>query len=432
MTGRIAYYCPRVNLLKLYGPVLAEQARRGGAPPLLVVPVEPVITFAGKNRVLATGLRLDQVRAELGPDVEIALVPSAQRFLEILEARRVAAVVSVGLRLPAAIRDGVLVPSRRRGTRWCSLGYLYEELLHVIADGARRLDDWDVATTFSAAVIEATVRLFARHGLPDAERLRAFHPIGFVECDQAVGLDRDGVREAYGLPRDRPVIAFMTSPPFDYFTAPLMRALYRQPWYRGRRAARAAARVLARRWPEVTHFAGYRDTVAALRRFADRHGAVLVGKTRDKHHDPPYVRRAVDDLLTDGAYYPFRTLELLRASDLYVGVSSSTAFEAAFLGTRMRTLVPFPPGVYEQPTFFDLRQEFFYESPGLWNAPGFSEVTRTYVAEDWEAFTAWAERGALDTTVDPGVRSAVVERTIGFDDAKASARFLDLVEGATA
>jgi hypothetical protein len=432
MSGRrIAYCCPRVNLLKLYGPVLAEQARRGGPAPLLVVPVEPLITFGAKNRGLATGKRLDQVRKELGPDVEIVLVPSAERFLDVLQERGVAAVVAVGLRLPAAIRDDVLVPSLRRGVRWCSLGYLYEELLHLIADGAARLNKWDVATTFSPAVIDATARVFAARGLAGAERLRALQPIGFVECDQASGLDRDALRVKYGLPRDRPVTCFMTSPPFGYCTAPVLRALYREPCYRGPRQARTAARLLGRRWPEVTCFTGYRDIVAGLRHFADRHGALIAGKTRDKHRDPRYVRRAVDRLLTDGAYYPFRTLELLRLADLYVGVSSSTAFEAAFLGTRMRTIVPFPPDVYEQPIFVDLQREFFYESPGLWNAPGFSDVTCTYIAEDWAAFTAWAGHGTLETTVDPGVRSAVVERTLGFDDVKASARFLDLVETAT-
>src|SRR5215468_5517867 len=140
--GAIAYFCPRVNLLKLYGPVLAEQMRRGGPGALLIVPLTPLITYAAKNRSLAAALRLQQIRAEIPGGVEIACVPSTAAFRETLRERRVHAVVGVGLRLPRAIRDEVLVPSRAQGVKWCSLGYLHEELAHVLWDGPEILDDW--------------------------------------------------------------------------------------------------------------------------------------------------------------------------------------------------------------------------------------------------------------------------------------------------
>lgn len=432
---RIAYYCPRINLLKLYGPVLAEQKRRGnGLRALVVVPVAPLITYGAKNRRLAAGLLLSELRAQIGPDVEIACVESPARFLDLLLNQRVRAVVSVGLRLPTAIREEVLVPSRTRTVRWCSLGYIHEELFHVSADGLSALDDWDVATTFSQAGVDRLGERLAERGVPGAERVSEIRPIGFVEFDQVASFERAALREKYGLPRERPVICFATAPPFESAKAAQpMRWLFRQAWYRGSRMARAAGRFWGRRWPGMDYLAGYRDILACLRHFADRHGAVIVGKTRDKHEDPAYAGRAVDRLLSDGAYYPFRTLELLYLADLYIGIYSSTAFEAAFVGRRIRTVAPFPPEVLEDPRFLELKRDFFFGEcghPGIWNAPNFSELSRTYLVREWEAFREWAEQGTLETRVDGDVKEAVIGRAIGFDDYKASARFLDLVESA--
>jgi hypothetical protein len=430
---RIAYYCPRINLLKLYGPVLAEQARRrNGLADLIIVPEAPLITYAAKNRRLATALRLAQLREETGPGPEISCVDSPARFLEVLLSERVRAVVSVGLRLPPAIRDGVLVPSRKRGVRWCSLGYLHEELFHVLADGVGILDHWDVPTTFSQSGVERLEERLAERRATGAERANKLKPIGFVECDQVADFDRRALREKYGLPQDRPVICFATAPPFETFrTARPMRWCFRQAWYRGDALARLAGRWWNRRWRDLDYLAGYREIVRCLRRFADRHQAVLVAKTREKHADPAYMRHAMDRLFSDGSYYPFRTLELLHLADLYIGIYSSTAFEAAFLGRRIRTIAPFPPEVLEDPLFLEFKRDFFFGScghPGIWNAPGFSELNHTYIAREWEAFREWAETGPLDLQVDAVVKSAVVGRVIGFEDFKASARFLDLVE----
>ena len=429
----VAYYCPRVNWLKLHGPVIAEQARRaGGLAPVVIVPVAPLADYAGKNRTIAAGLFLEQLRAELPAGVEVVCVDSAARFLDALGERRARAVVSVGLSLPREIRDGVLAPSRARGVRWCSLGYIYEELLQVALDGVGVLDDWDVPTTFTQTAVDRLGELLREHGVEGGERGAAFRPIGFVECDQVAGFDKAALRAKYGLPQDRPIICFATSPPFPSLRAasPAMRWLFRQSWYRGAAVTGAAATLWRGRWPHVDYVAGYRDILGGLRRFADRHGAVLVGKTRGKHEDPGYVGRAMDLFLGDGAFHPFRTLELLHAADVYVGMYSSTAFEAAFVGRPALTIVPFPPELVEHPFFFQLKRDFFFGAPGIWNAPGFSEQAHTWNRRGWAAFDEWARHAPLATRVDAATRSAVVERTIGFDDFKASARFLDLVEAA--
>jgi hypothetical protein len=338
--------------------------------------------------------------------------------------------VSVGLRMDPAIVAGVMVPSRRTGTLWCTLGHVQEELLDLLLPpGPAVLEPWDIATTLR------------RNGVADLAPLRKLAPVGFVELDQVRGFDRVELRRRYGLPADRPVVYFSTAPRFDrpvigrsmpprlhWEHAPfgLMEAAFfgRVP----RALARAALARWRSRWPDLDHLTTYRDVLSAVRRFARRHDAVIVAKTRAKHRDPTYVARVVDHLLPDGAFFPFRTLELMALADVYVGLPSSSAIEAAFLGLPMVHVLPFPPDAYEAPSFLPVREEFYLKPGGLWNAPGLATAFHTYRAPDWRAFVAWSDSAALPGAVDPAARRAVVHRVLGADDCNASGRFLDLVE----
>jgi hypothetical protein len=209
--------------------------------------------------------------------------------------------------------------------------------------------------------------------------------------------------------------------------AGMSRAFFGRIWG-GVGARRAARRRWSARWPEVDWLATYRDCLRCVGEFARRNGAVLIAKTRAKHADPGYVTRNADRVFGDDAYYPFRTLELMFLSDLYVGMPSASAFEAAFIGKRLINLVPFPPASFEYPLFFPFKQEFYYGTDGLWNAEGFSECVRTFRAEEWAKFAEWGRHGALDPGFSAEARRRVVEKAIGFDDFKASHRFLDQIE----
>jgi hypothetical protein len=426
MGERIASYCPRINLLKLYGPVIDEQRARG-LTPLVVVPGPGLITYGAKNRALAAGRFLDDLRRQLGPEVEVAVVDSPAAFLDTLMSRRVRAVVHVGVRLPRAIVEQVQRPSRQRGVRWCSLGYIHEELLQLIEDGVGALDDWDVLTTLSADALNATVRLLKERNVPDASKASRLVPIGFVELDQVRGFDRTALRRKHGIPVDEPVIYFATA------ARPRLRARGLAAAYFGAvhprlRVGGLAHRLWGRRYPDFEYLATYHDIVACVHRFARRHGARLIAKTRAKHQDPPFVRRYVDALVPDGEFYPFVTLELIHLADLYVGLPTASALEAAFVGRRMVHVMPHPLEVYESAAFLPLRREFYDKPGGLWRTPGLAERFLTYRREGWEGLRAWADEGDFVTTVDPEARRTVVRRVIGFDDTKASARFLDLVE----
>ena len=426
---KLGFYCPRINYLKMFGPVVdAMRARGSGLDPLVIVPVAPLITYRAKNRDLAAGKSLPEIRAQLGAGVEIATVDSPEAFRRLLSTARVRAVVNVGLRLPEPIVAQTVLPSRREGVRWCALGHLQEEFFHLLEDGLRQLDHWDVATTFSRRGVEFFEGVLRERGERDTSILSRLQPIGFVELDQVGGFSREALRRKYDLPADRPVVYFSTAPRFHLLKpAGMGRAFFRTIWG-GLGARRAARRLWSVRWPEVDWLATYRDCLGCVGEFARRNGAVLIAKTRPKHADPGYVVRSVDRVFGDGAFYPFRTLELMFLSDLYVGMPSASAFEAAFIGKRLINLVPFPPASFEYPLFFPFKQEFYYGTDGLWNAGGFSECVRTFRAEEWTKFTEWGRNGVLDPGFSAEARRRVVEKAIGFDDFKASHRFLDLVE----
>lgn len=425
----IAYYCPRVNLLKLYGPVIAEQLRRGGPRPLVVVPGRGLMTYGAKNRALAAGLFLDQLRAQLGEEVRVEVVDSAAGLLDLLRGAKVRAVVHAGMRLPDAVRQGVLRPSRRRGIRWCALGYIQEELLQLLEDGLDGLDDWDVLTTLSEAGLNATVGLLRERRAPDVSRADRLIPIGFVELDQVEGFDRLALRRKHGIPADQPVIYFSTAARVRLRAGGLS-AIFLGDVHARLRVGSLARPLWGRHHPELEWLATYHDVLREVRRFARRHDAYLIAKTRAKHRDPRFVPRLVDRLFPDSTYYPFVTLELLYLADAYVGLPSASALEAAFIGRRMTHILPYPLELYENLAFLPMRREFYANPGGVWNAPGLADHFRSYRRQEWEAFRDWAATGDLVTEVDPAVRQAVVRRIIGFDDYKASARFLDLVETA--
>lgn len=430
LRDRLAYYCPRINHLKLYGPIIAEARRTmPWLEPLVVVPCEPLVPFGGKNREIAAGLRVPEIQAQLGEQVTIRLLDSVDAMLGTLHAERVRAVVNVGLRLSGAIRDGVLVPSRARGIRWCALGQFHEELVHVLEEGVALLEDWDVATTWSQAGVDFLASQLRARGVQDTAILERFHPIGFVELDQCEAFDRAEILRKYQLPADRPIVYFSPAARYPAVAGtPLMAALFYGDWTGSLRIGGFARHLWGRRFPDLDYLATYEQIVAELAAFARRHDATLIAKTRAKHREPPFVGRYVSRLISDGAFFPFRTLELMFVADLFVGMPTASFFEAAFLGKRLRAIIPFPPQAFEHPPYLPFKWEFCYDKGGVWNTEGVSEVSYTYSQSSWVEFRDWTRRGRFDTAIDPAARRAVIQKTIGYDDFASSKRFLKLVE----
>lgn len=163
---------------------------------------------------------------------------------------------------------------------------------------------------------------------------------------------------------------------------------------------------------------GYRHLVRALRRCADRLDAEFVVKTRVKHHDPWWLAGSADRVVTDTALWPYSAAEVIRAAAYVVHFQSGAALEAAFAGVpQLSVRLPHPhlrqyPGHHEQ----------YVASPGMQDWPG------VVPAIGWETAVGYLDDLAALPRVDAAARAAYVERFLGFDDSRTSARILDLVE----
>ena len=376
---RIGYYCARLNQLKMFGPVIAAQrARRSGLDPLLIVPVPPLITYRAKNKRLATGLYLSEVRAQLGDDIRVAEVDSPEAFRRVLQTECVRAVVNEQLDLPDPLFRHTLIPSRRDGVKWCALGYLQQEFLHILRNGLGWLDHWDIVTTFSGSGVEYLASALKEQGIQDLSALHRIVPIGFVELDQVKHLQPESLRQKYGIPIGCPVVYFSTAPRFHLLPSQIMRQAFFSRLIGCACAGQSARLIWGRRWPEIDFLATYEGILKHLREFCQRNGALLIAKTRAKHQDPRYLKQYAHEVFDDGFYYPFRTLELMSLSDLYVGMASASSYEAAFIGKRMINIIPFPQELFEYPHFLPVKRELYLGKDGLWNAEGFSWGVRTF------------------------------------------------------
>jgi hypothetical protein len=226
--------------------------------------------------------------------------------------------------------------------------------------------------------------------------------------------DEAAIRRKYRLPAGRPLIMLATSPSFfpRVNHRPIMAGLearFRGAWPLSPRAAVGV--VASWRYPTLI---AYRSYLEALRTFADRHGALIVAKTRFKHGDPAYLSRYVDVVIGDESFFPFTTLELLRVSALYVGFYSATAIEAVAMD-RYAVSIRFLPREHAEPS--PSHQEWltaFHHGPdALWNTRGVSQTIdgtlrstrawlKRFAASDWSAFA-----------IDEPERHLLLERLLG-------------------
>ena len=370
---RLVLYCPRANHLKILGPICAEATRRGHD----VLVVAPAGDVKGGDALI-------HARAELG-----GMVPVTDRWRLAEFAPEWA--LAVGLRTAPTLRR----LTRRRGVRWCALDHCGDNLSYFIED-ASATDNWDLTFTLAPepAAFAAQAVQFEVGALP----------VGYPELDQigtVIG-DKAACRAKWNLPPTGLIVVVGT-------------------------AARPAGMIRLRRWwfNQYRYWAVMRE----LRRWADMARATVVAKTRVKHNDPAWLPRYCDRIVGDVSFYPFTTLELLAAADLYVGFASAMAIEAAALGIPSVHLYGWPPEAAEWPSGRPFKEQFFMREGGLWNCPGSRSVA--CYGEDWR----FRLHEAIDTVLmergfkGPGLMRAACERWAGPLDGKASSRVLDALEG---
>ena len=367
---KIAFVCPRSNHLKILGPVWAEARQRGHQVEAVVVPAD----HKGAGAMAF-------VQAELGGPIRSPIG---------LEAAGFDWAVVVGMRTAPDLRART-----RPRLRWAALDHAQDNLTYLL-EGASTAG-WDLVTTLAEeprAFAEGETGGYFGHDLV---------PIGYPELDQLAlpHMTRDACRAKWNLPAGKLVVVFGT------LARPQMVGRFRR-WWVGQTQ--------------------YWAVVRALRRWCDAHNALLVAKTRLKHGDPAWLTRYCDRVIGDQSFYPFTTLELLRAADLYVGYASALAIEASAVGLPQVHLHAWPPWRSEWPWAWPLKKRFFWEAGGLWMPPGSEQVGCWQPGwQDMLDFRIRLARQAIGRG-DAILMRARAERWAGPLDGKASARFLDLLE----
>jgi len=399
---RIAFIIHRKNYYRLLGPVVEEGLRRGwrvecwydwsqprdgakgseflDSAPTMAMGAPEVRTFLGFED-LAERFRADS------PDVVVTLDPPD--------------------------------PAARAGStaRWLWLQYSADILFEPTPRG---FSDADAVGVYSAYWTDRIEERYRDTGAAPEIR-RKTRPVGMPELDAARRIDPEEVRRRLGLPRDRPIVLYLSFP---------LRSNPPTFWLRGvftpsTRLGQAARTLLARRmeyWPDVREGLNDRRLVEAVRRFCDRAGAALVMKSRLKDPIPRYARRRADRAFYDLSHYPPTILELLSVASLCIHAYSTTVLEAGYCGVPSLCLAP-TDAAMGQPAF---ASEFVHNlKPGwIYNWPGVA-----YGVPLREAYDGLGRWSLADFPLDRRARSDYVERFLGFDDGRSSGRLLDLAEG---
>ena len=365
---RLLLWVPRSNHIKILGSVAAEAWRRGHD----VLAVAPEGDAKGGDALI-------HAQAELG-----GMVPVMDRWR--LADFRPHWALAVGLRTVPTLRR----LTRRRGIRWCALDHCGDNLSFLLEGD--RIGEWDAMSLLSVEAAAFAGRL----GAPT----EGVACQGYPELDQlhtTVG-DQVACRQKWKLPLGQFVVLFGPA------ARPIRLGRVRRGWF-----------ALIR----------YRRPLAALGRWCDRHGALLVAKTRAKHRDPPWLGRYCHRIIGDESYYPFTTLELLQAADAYVGYASAMAIEACAVGIPQLHLHGWPPERAEWPSGWPFKRQFFLESGGLWNTDGSHALGGPWGIQHEAFLNAVRMKRAH---VNPDAMRAACARWAGPLDGQASSRVLDLLE----
>lgn len=321
----------------------------------------------------------------------------------------------------AGLVDSYLA-ARRAGVRFVSVSYIFDTAWSN-PEGYELLDRTCYVSEFERSLhwelrADGFEKVGDRRVLEERSAITGLSMLDQLELTRA---DTGAACRRYGLPPDRPIVLLMS-----------LKMDVPEPWRRlvwggGPRLWRAArARVSGRRElvPEIMHGLHYRDVVAAIRRFCDRHGALFVVKCKAKNEDPAFLRRAAHLFVDDRYVYPYTSIDLMGIARLCVHFESGAGLEAAFAAVPSVSVAV--PQSHLEKLYADVGgiDLLYGGKPGsLQNFPG---VVRWVEARS--AVDAFDALSLDDLRVEPAARAAFVQKFLGFDDTKSSQRILDVME----
>jgi hypothetical protein len=244
--------------------------------------------------------------------------------------------------------------------------------------------------------------------------------VGAPELDTVHTIDPGEVRRRLGLPGGRPVVLYLPFPLRSNVPTPWLRDVHRP----ATRIEQGARTIVARRWEYWPHvLKGWNDRrlVEAARGFCDRHGALLVMKSRHKDPFPRYALRLADRAFYDLSHHPPTILELLSVASLCIHFYSTAVMEAAYSGVPSLCLAPRPEEL--GPASYGFEFVHNGDEGGLYNAPGIS-YWRPLVSA-FDGLRAWT---LDDFPLVPEARRRYVRRFLGFEDGRSGGRLLDALE----
>jgi hypothetical protein len=397
----------RKGFVKVVGSVIEAALQRGHRVVLLWDPDEK-----------KPGERLSRHELDAWPSASVVEYRRGTPLASVAVAERLDALIAPSLHyvLRSTGNEGDIPGLRAAGVRLFSLDYAFETVSsdpggHAALDTTFYMSEYQrslhrriMADGFEA--VGRSVDLAARSAV-----------CGSTMTDQLALVDRRAARARYGLPPAGPVVVLMS------LKMAVPDRWRRLVWGDRPRAWRAAAAAVTGRWswlPEILRGHGYRDLVEALRAFAHRMGGVLVVKTREKNEDPGFLRAMADVFVDDRFVYPYTSIELMAVADLCVHFQSGAVFEAAF--ARVPSVSVAVSQAHLE-TYTNLDEVYGVQPGSLQNFPGI-----VWSVGGQEAATLFRSASLADFRVDEDARRRYVEKFLGFDDTRASARVLDAVE----
>lgn len=398
---KLAFLIQRKNYYRLLGPVVEEALRRG-------YQVECWHDWSQPRR--------GKKASELFPDAPPAF-PTGSPAVRVYHGRS-----DLAKQLRAGTADAVVCldppdPTVRMasGAKWLYLQYWVEMILQPTSQGVREAD---AVATYSPYWVDRLEERFAASDPGEGIRRKSV-AVGAPEMDIVHRIDPDEVRRRLGLPSGRPLVLYLAFPLRSNFQTFWLRHVY-APSTRPGQALRTLLAGRLEYWPHVANGWNDRRLVRELRAFCDRNGAALVVKSRRKDPIPGYTRRLADRTFYDLSHYPPTILELLSVASLCVHAYSGVVVEAAYCRVPSLCLAPALKDMGLPPLVHD----FVHNGTlgGIYNWSG-----TAYCLPLREAFDGLRRWSLEDFPLHSEARKRYVERFLGFDDGRSSARLLDVV-----
>ena len=173
-------------------------------------------------------------------------------------------------------------------------------------------------------------------------------------------------------------------------------------------------------WRQTTYrWWHYMKLLRAIRAYCDRHGYALVVKTREKNHDPAFVRDLADRVIGDESLWPYTSAELVRVAALAIHFQSGAVFECAAARVPQLSIAMPQPHLAHlggHDVFFSTAPRSLQHWPGVVQSVGWQDAAYLF-----------AHGRVWDTTIGYE-RMAYADRFVGPLDGKSAVRVLDMIE----